>query len=115
VLACDGVLCSTPSGSTGYNLSNGGPVLVWGLDAQAVTFIAPHSLHARSLVVPRGRDVAVENRTPDMPAAVLVDGHPVGELGSGESVTVRLDEQRTLLAHLPEATFFRRYRETFAS
>jgi NAD+ kinase len=50
---CDGLICSTPSGSTAYNLSNGGPVLVWGLDALALTFVAPHSLHARPLVVPR--------------------------------------------------------------
>jgi NAD+ kinase len=114
-LPCDGVICSTPSGSTGYNLSNGGPVLVWGLDALAVTFIAPHSLHARPLVVPRSRGVEIENRTPDVPAAVLVDGRPVGELASGESVVARLGEQSSLLAHLPEATFFRRYRETFAS
>lgn len=112
---CDGVLCSTPSGSTGYNLSNGGPVLVWGLDAQVVTFIAPHSLHARPLVVPRGRDVEIENRTEDVPAALLVDGRPSGELAAGERVVVRLGEQSSLLAHLPEATFFRRYRETFAS
>ena len=48
---CDGVVCSTPSGSTGYNFSNGGPVLVWGLDAMSVTFVAPHSLNARPLVV----------------------------------------------------------------
>ena len=41
--SCDGVICSTPSGSTGYNLSNGGPVLVWGMDAMTVTFIAPHA------------------------------------------------------------------------
>lgn len=114
-LHCDGVLCSTPSGSTGYNLSNGGPVLVWGLDAQVVTFIAPHSLHARPLVVPRGRDVEIENRTDDVPAAVLVDGRPLRELAAGERVVVRLGEQSSLLAHLPEATFFRRYRETFAS
>ena len=60
---CDGMICSTPSGSTAYNLSNGGPVLVRGLDALAVTFIAPHSLHARPLVVPRGLDVTVANRT----------------------------------------------------
>ena len=77
VLPCDGVICSTPSGSTGYNLSNGGPVLVWGLDAQTVTFIAAHSLHARPLVVARGSDVEIENRTPDVPAQVLVDGRPV--------------------------------------
>jgi NAD+ kinase len=112
---CDGVICSTPSGSTGYNLSNGGPVLVWGLDAQVVTFIAPHSLHARPLVVPRNRDVEIENRRADVAAALLVDGQPVGELAAGESVVVRLGEQPSLLAHLPESTFFRRYRETFAS
>ena len=55
-----------PSGSTAYNLSNGGPVLVWGLDALAVTFVAPHTLHARPLVVPRGSDLVVWNRTPDV-------------------------------------------------
>ena len=43
-IGCDGIVCSTPSGSTGYNFSNGGPVLVWGIDAMAVTFVAPHSL-----------------------------------------------------------------------
>ena len=115
VLPCDGVICSTPSGSTGYNLSNGGPVLVWGLDAQTVTFIAAHSLHARPLVVPRGRDVEIENRTQDVPAQVLVDGRPVTQLFGGERVVTRLGEERTRLAHLPEASFFRRYRETFAS
>jgi NAD+ kinase len=112
---CDGVICATPSGSTGYNLSNGGPVLVWGLDALAVTFIAPHSLHARPLVVPRSRDVVIESRSEDVPVAVLLDGHRVGELGPGGRVLVRLGSRRSLLALLPEATFFRRYRETFAS
>jgi NAD+ kinase len=114
-LSSDGVICSTPSGSTGYNLSNGGPVLVWGLDALTVTFIAAHSLHARPLVVPRGRDVEIENRTRDVSAQVLVDGRPVTQLAGGERVVARLGEERTRLAHLPEATFFRRYRETFAS
>ena len=115
VLPCDGVICSTPSGSTGYNLSNGGPVLVWGIDAQTVTFIAAHSLHARPLVVPRGSDVEIENRTRDVSAQVLVDGRAVRPLAGGERVVARLGAERTRLAHLPEATFFRRYRETFAS
>ena len=44
---------------------------------------------------------------------VLVDGHPLTRLGPDESVRVRIGAQRTLLASLPEATFFRRYRETF--
>jgi len=115
VLPCDGLICSTPSGSTAYNLSNGGPVLVWGLEAMAVTFVAPHSLHARPLVVPRGRELAVVNRTQDVSATVLVDGQPVGELAPGGEVTTRLGEQQSLLATLPESTFFSRYRRIFAS
>lgn len=111
--ACDGIICSTPSGSTAYNLSNGGPVLVWGLDALAVTFIAPHSLHARSMVVPRGLDVVVTNETPDVAAAVLFDGQRLGEIPPTGRVLVRLGEERSLLATLPEITFFRRYRNTF--
>jgi NAD+ kinase len=112
---CDGVICSTPSGSTAYNLSNGGPVLMWGIDAMAITFVAPHSLHARPLVVPRGKDVLVWNRTPDVPVVVLVDGHRVGEAGPGETVTVRLGAARTLLATLPDATFVSRYRQSFST
>ena len=112
---CDGLICATPSGSTAYNLSNGGPVLVWGLDAMAITFVAPHSLHVRPLVVPRGRDLTVTNQTPDVRAAVLIDGHAFTELGEGDQVEVGLGPERSLLATLPERTFFRRYRETFGS
>jgi NAD+ kinase len=112
---CDGIICATPSGSTAYNLSNGGPVLMWGLDAMAITFIAPHKLDARPLVLPRSRDVHVENRTHDVAATVLADGHSVGSLERGESAAIRLGEQRSLLATLPEVTFFRRYHDTFAS
>jgi NAD+ kinase len=114
-LPCDGLICSTPSGSTAYNLSNGGPVLVWGLDAMAITFVAPHSLDARPLVVPSGLDLAVANRTADLSATVLVDGHVVGELAPGEEVVAGLSRQRSLLATLPESTFFSRYRRTFSS
>ena len=112
---CDGLILSTPSGSTAYNLSNGGPVLVWGLDALALTFIAAHSLHARPLVVPRGRDVIVWNRTPDVPVAVLVDGHHLTDVAPGGRIVGRLGPQHSLLASLPEVTFFSRYGRTFAS
>ena len=112
---CDGVICATPTGSTAYNLSNGGPVLVWGLDAMAVTFVAPHSLHARSLVVPRNRDVVVRSETPDVGVTVLVDGHELTRLTAGAGVSVRLGDRPALLAVLPEATFVHRYRKTFAT
>ena len=112
---CDGVICAAPAGSTAYNLSNGGPVLVWGLDAMVITFVAPHSLHARPLVVPRGRDLAVANRTADVRVTVLADGHATADIGPDGHFVVRLGEQRSVLATLPERTFFRRYREIFAS
>jgi NAD+ kinase len=112
---CDGMICATPSGSTAYNLSNGGPVLVRGLDAMAITFIAPHSLHARPLVVARGQRLTIRNATADVGCALLVDGRHTAELEPGASADVYLCEQRTLLAALPEVSFFRRYREVFAS
>src|SRR5207302_10462652 len=102
VVSCDGMICSTPAGSTAYNLSNGGPVLVRGIDAMAITFIAPHSLDARPLVVPRGAEVSLRNATAEVSAAVLVDGHGVGDMPPGAEVTIYLSEERTLLATLPE-------------
>jgi NAD+ kinase len=114
-VACDGIVCCTPSGSTAYNLSSGGPLLSWGLDAMAITFIAPHSLHARPLVVPRGAELVVVNRTRAVSVTVLVDGNAVADIGSDQEVRVRLGEARSLLATLPNRAFVRRYRETFAS
>ena len=112
---CDGLIASTPSGSTAYNLSGGGPVLVWGLDAMAVTFVAPHLLHARPLVVPRNRELTVSNLTPDVEVALIADGRQVAGIGHEEPVQIRLAGEVSLLATLPEMTFFRRYRDTFAS
>ena len=112
---CDGIICSTPSGSTAYNLSNGGPVLMWGLEAIALTYVAAHSLHARPIVIPAGADVIVWNRSADVEAGVLVDGRRVSTLGKADRAVIRLGSQRSLLATLPEATFVRRYRQSFAT
>ena len=113
VQPCDGLICATPAGSTAYNLSNGGPVLVWGLDAMAITFVAPHSLTARPLVVPRSHPLEVENTTAAVATTVIVDGHAVGELRPGERTEIRLGPERALIASVPGMTFFRRYRNAF--
>jgi NAD kinase len=81
----------------------------------AITFIAPHSLHARPLVVPRGVTLTIRNDTADVACAVLVDGHRSADLQPGASAEVQLCRRHTRLATLPETSFFRRYRETFAS
>ena len=112
-MPCDGMICATPTGSTAYNLSNGGPVMMWGLEAMAITFVAPHSLDARPLVVPRGLDLRVMNLTADVDVSLLADGHPVGRLGPGDATDIGLGAERSLLALLPEVTFFGRYHDVF--
>jgi NAD+ kinase len=114
VQPCDGIICATPSGSTAYNLSSGGPVLVWGLDAMVVTFVAPHSLHVRPLVVPRSSELTAWNETADVSITVVADGQAFAELAPGESFTCSLEEEYALLATPPGQTFFRRFREHFA-
>jgi len=114
-VACDGMVCATAIGSTAYNLSNGGPVLVWGIDVMAITFVAPHTLAARPLVVPRGQSLVARNETADIPVSVLVDGYPLAQLDFGQHAQVIFGEKRGLLALLPEVTFVRRFREIFPS
>jgi NAD kinase len=84
-----------------------------GLDAMAVTYVAPHSLHIRTLVVPPGLGMEVTNRTPDVPVTVLVDGQAVAELAPGQALAVDVGADRALLALLPEVSFFSRYRDVF--
>ena len=86
---CDGLVVATPAGSTGYNLANGGPVMAWGVEGIVVSFIAPHSLTARALVVAPADVLTVHNRSHEEPVDVAVDGRPVGVLAPGEQVEAR--------------------------
>jgi NAD+ kinase len=110
---CDGLVVATPAGSTGYNLANGGPVMAWGVEGFVVSFIAPHSLTARALVVAPGDVLTVRNLSDDEPVDVAIDGRPVAILVAGESVQVGFGDRRGLLAQLPGATFYQRLREKF--
>ena len=110
---CDGMICCTPSGSTAYNLSNGGPVMMWGLEAMAMTFVAPHSVRQRPLVVPPGLDLRITNRSHEVPVTVLVDGGVVAELQREGEMAVAVGQEHSRLALLPEVTFFSRYHEVF--
>ncbi len=114
-LGCDGAILATPTGSTAYNLSAGGPVLAWGADAFVLSFVSPHSLHARSLVLGRGHTVELRNASDDVPATVIVDGHPRGRgLEPGERIEVHMGADDVRLAQLGGTTFFGRYRATFS-
>ncbi len=110
---CDGLVVSTPAGSTGYNLANGGPVLAWGVEGYVVSFIAPHTLTARALVVAPGDVLQVVNRSHEEPVDLTTDGRHVGSLAPDERVEVRFHHDMALLAQLPGASFYHRLREKF--
>lgn len=110
---CDGLVVATPQGSTGYNLANGGPVLAWGVEGFVVSFIAPHSLTARALVVAPGDELTINNASREEPVEVHVDGRPTLELQPGEDIHVAYGLTHGTLAQLPGASFYHRLRERF--
>jgi NAD+ kinase len=109
---CDGLVVATPAGSTGYNLANGGPVMAWGVEGFVVSFIAPHSLTARTLVAaPRDR-LTIHNRSREA-LDVSVDGRPVCEIAPGGAIDARFEDDAGIIAQLPGSSFYRRLREKF--
>ena len=109
---CDGLVVATPAGSTGYNLANGGPVMAWGVEGFVVSFIAPHSLTARALVVAPGDRLTIHNRSRE-PLDIAVDGRPVGDIPSGGTIDARFVDEVGTIAQLPGSSFYRRLREKF--
>jgi NAD+ kinase len=110
---CDGLVVATPQGSTGYNLANGGPVMAWGVEGYVVSFVAPHSLTARALVVAPGDLLTINNASREEPVEVHVDGRPTCELPPGEDLHVEFVRDQGTLAQLPGASFYHRLRERF--
>jgi NAD+ kinase len=110
---CDGLVAATPVGSTGYNLANGGPLLAWGVEGFVVTFIAPHSLTARPLVVAPGDTLKIENRS-EAEVDIAVDGRPASEtLKPGESIEAAWVSEAGHLAQPPGSSFYERVRDKF--
>jgi NAD+ kinase len=110
---CDGLVVATPQGSTGYNLANGGPVMAWGVEGFVVSFVAPHSLTARALVVAPVDLLTINNASREEPVEVHVDGRPTCELPPGEDLHIEFAQVHGTLAQLPGASFYHRLRERF--
>ena len=110
---CDGLVVATPAGSTGYNLANGGPIMAWGVAGFVVSFIAPHSLTARALVVAPGDVLTVHNLSKEEPVEAAVDGRPSTEMPAGGTLEVSFIECKACLAQLPGATFYHQLAQRF--
>jgi NAD+ kinase len=110
---CDGLVAATPAGSTGYNLANQGPILAWGVKGYVVSYISPHSLTARALVVAPGDVLHVVNAPEREPVEVAVDGRTIADLAPGAELEVRFLDSVSRLAQLPGTSFYHRIREKF--
>ena len=110
---CDGVILSTPVGSTAYNLAAGGPTVSWRVRCFVLSFIALHHLDSRPLVIGAEEQLTVTNSAFSGDCDVQADGQRIGVLKPGRSITVGLGGSEVHLATFPEASFFRRYREKF--
>ena len=103
---CDGVVCATPTGSTAYNFSAGGPVVWPGVEALLMVPISAHALFARPLVVAPSSVLAIEVIAPSEAAGVLwCDGRRTVDLPRGARIEVRRGERPVRLVRLHEAPF----------
>ena len=100
----DGVIVSTPTGSTAYNLSAGGPVMFPMTNVFALTPICPHSLTQRPVILP-GK-FAIEMKTSEERALIIIDGQDMHELGLDESVHIKLATKTVKLIHKEEYNYF---------
>lgn len=104
--AADGVIVSTPTGSTAYSMSAGGPIITPDVEAIVVTPICPHSLAVRPLVLPAHRTVCVGSLEPEAQHQLTIDGQVVHQLEPEERVFVAREERPMSLVRLPGQTFF---------
>ncbi len=100
----DGVIISTPTGSTAYNLSAGGPVLFPLTRVFALTPICPHSLTQRPVVLPG--HYKIEMRTADESALVVVDGQDIYKFGKGDKIDIHLAPSSAKLLHKKSFNYF---------
>lgn len=108
--AADGVVVSTPTGSTAYSLSAAGPVVVPTFDCLIVTPVAPHTLAIRPTILPPEAVLRIElDEAPDE-VLVTADGQGGMSIGDGQVLTVRRSERPVHLVTFPGNTFFSRLR-----
>lgn len=107
----DGVILATPTGSTAYSLSAGGPIVVPEMHCFLVTPILPHTLAVRPLVVPGREEITVTALVRREPLFLTADGREGGPVGHSDRVVVRMGAFRVPLVRLPEHSFFATLRQ----
>lgn len=102
---CDGLIVSSPTGSTAYSLAAGGAVVFPTAEVFALTPICPHTLSNRSLILPLAATIAVTVITPKPATILSADGEVVSELAAGDRITIRRAQRTVRLMHLAGSSF----------
>jgi len=103
---CDGIIVSTPTGSTGHSLSSGGPILHPAAEALILNVICPHTLSARPLVVPDDVQIKIVVRQTGKQLLLSVDGQDGESLCDGDSLVIKKSDHKFNLVHLPGYQYF---------
>lgn len=111
----DGVIVSTPTGSTGYNLSAGGPIVSPKTDIIILTPISPHSLTSKSIVLSGDDEIEIEilkmRKAQEEEAIASFDGQPGTQLSPGDRVRIYRSEERTRMIKLFDVSFYKVLRD----
>lgn len=103
---CDGLIVSSPTGSTAYSLAAGGAVVLPTAEVFALTPICPHTLTNRSLIVPLRGTIRIRPVNPAAATLLSADGEIVSGLSPGDEVTVRCSRHSVRIVHLAGSSFF---------
>ena len=104
---CDGLIVSSPTGSTAYSLAAGGAIVSPDAEVFALTPICPHTLTNRPVILNLNAQIEIVARSPNLETCLSADGIPVGRVECGEAVMIRRSRKSVRLLHLQGETFFR--------
>ncbi|MCK5851106.1 MAG: NAD(+)/NADH kinase [Kiritimatiellae bacterium] len=103
---CDGLIVSTPTGSTGHSLSAGGPILTPGTPAFVISVICPHTLSSRPIVVPDSSEIEIVSEGEPTELLLSVDGQVGQVLKAGDRVKITRSKKSVRLIHMPGHSYF---------
>jgi NAD+ kinase len=102
---CDGLIVSSPTGSTAYSLAAGGAIVLPTAEVFVLTPISPHSLTNRSIILPLSATIGVKAVKTEPATYLNADGQILGELANGDEITIRRSQSAVRLVHLGSGSF----------
>ena len=106
VFTCDGMIISTPTGSTGHSLSNGGPILHSRLEGICINVICPHTLSTRPLIIPDSSNILIKIERAFKEVLLSIDGHDHSTLSEGDQISINKSTESVAFAQLTGYSYF---------